>query len=308
MAPQQMCTIIQDTAPVFLPIEPSLEQVQRYCATKCPNDTVIENPSPKILNQIMCNINNSVPIIATCGNIDTYPTQKNDGKINYFLAKHLPCTDYFDHNWGKCALVGNSGSFHRIPHPEIDDYQTVIRFNDAPVKNHEQLVGSRTDIRIFNQQFVTAVSSSPTVPDEFQLENSIKLLRYRGVDSISSYSTELTEHFFSTAVLMYAEHMREIGVCLQNSETYLRNETDYLEGVEPGFKSPSTGFFAVVLLSRLCEVMHMFGFKDLPTDPNHYYGRLVEFGSLQGKSHNFKLEQAVFRYWREQTDKFVFFD
>ena len=60
---------------------------------------------------------------------------------------------------GTCAIVGSSGSllFNRYGQ-DIDSHHLTIRFNNAPADGRfEQIVGSRTDVRILNSHAAAAV-------------------------------------------------------------------------------------------------------------------------------------------------------
>lgn len=53
-----------------------------------------------------------------------------------------------------CAVISNSGVLLRYKHgEEIDAMTKVIRFNDAPVKGFEAVVGAKDDLRLMNDQF-----------------------------------------------------------------------------------------------------------------------------------------------------------
>jgi len=49
------------------------------------------------------------------------------------------------------AIVGSSGILKEKKYaPHIDSYETVIRFNRAPVEGYQEMVGCRTDLRVVN--------------------------------------------------------------------------------------------------------------------------------------------------------------
>ena len=66
-------------------------------------------------------------------------------------APDLPDLMKFD----TCAVVGSNGNVRNNENygREIDEHDQVIRFNDAPTVGYEDVVGSKTTIRIQNSDF-----------------------------------------------------------------------------------------------------------------------------------------------------------
>ena len=60
----------------------------------------------------------------------------------------LANTDLAPEQYHRCAVVGSSSRLEQTEHGQaIDEADTIIRFNDAPVKGREALIGKRCTIR-----------------------------------------------------------------------------------------------------------------------------------------------------------------
>ena len=79
------------------------------------------------------------------------------GKIDDELWDLLPDEDLLVKEssalYNSCAIVGSSGIVHHFSNgANIDGHEMVFRFNSAPTKGFEKLVGTRTTFRITNSQ------------------------------------------------------------------------------------------------------------------------------------------------------------
>mmetsp|Transcript_29004 Transcript_29004/g.81691 ORF Transcript_29004/g.81691 Transcript_29004/m.81691 type:complete len:447 (+) Transcript_29004:194-1534(+) len=76
------------------------------------------------------------------------------GRVTSGLLNAVEENDIFSHKvFEKCAVVGSSGILHHFQFgEEIDDHDMVLRFNSAPTRGFEKLVGSKTTHRITNTQ------------------------------------------------------------------------------------------------------------------------------------------------------------
>mmetsp|Transcript_429 Transcript_429/g.978 ORF Transcript_429/g.978 Transcript_429/m.978 type:complete len:575 (+) Transcript_429:254-1978(+) len=76
------------------------------------------------------------------------------GRVTSGLVAAVEDDDIFRQKiFDKCAVVGSSGILHHFDlGSEIDNHDMVLRFNSAPTKGFERLVGSKTTHRITNTQ------------------------------------------------------------------------------------------------------------------------------------------------------------
>lgn len=284
-----------------------MEDTLKYCSSKCPQQLETKRKTkPHQLNKLMCNFPENISLTVSCGNVQHYDLWQNaevPGKMNYFVSKYLPCTDLANSgSWGRCAIVGSSGSLKRIPHgQEIDQYDTIIRFNSAPTKGYEHMVGSRTDYRVVNHRWVTGIEGP--LPLEIQAEDSRKLVRYRGTGAMHSYHGTMTEHFFSTFRLMDDEFMNQAEVCLRERRYSLRHQLD--KHIAQVHKTPTSGFITIIVASYMCSKISAFGFVSEAKDSYNYYGDDSQFGAVKLASHNFELETAILEYWDNLSEHFT---
>lgn len=75
-------------------------------------------------------------------------------EINFFTSVLQPYGQLHHLSGSTCAVVSSSGVLQRFQHgPWIDQADTVIRFNDAPVAGYEALVGHKDMLRFVNMHF-----------------------------------------------------------------------------------------------------------------------------------------------------------
>jgi len=65
----------------------------------------------------------------------------------------LPETSpYVPRQFGRCAVVGNSGDLLKTKFgDEIDSYDVVFRENGAPIQNYTEYVGTKSTFRLLNR-------------------------------------------------------------------------------------------------------------------------------------------------------------
>ena len=68
----------------------------------------------------------------------------------------------FSVNWGKCAVVGNSGLLRFSEYGKaIDSHDVVVRINQAPIRGYSRRVGLKVTHRVFNRLWTRAYYLSP---------------------------------------------------------------------------------------------------------------------------------------------------
>jgi len=191
-------------------------------------------------------------------------------------------------SFSDCAVVGNSGVLSGSKNGEdIDRHECVVRMNAAEVKGHEEDVGSKTTFRLVNgllQQGKTLnYTSTPSkwlekirnrnlifVPVN---ERSLNIARNLTHDSNTIY--ELTEEF----------------------KDYISKDVKRKLN-----RHPSTGMFACLLFSCLCEhiTLYGFGFHQEDVENRHYW---EQWSDHHDGSHTWNKEKEIVHRFCE-SDQF----
>jgi len=181
-----------------------------------------------------------------------------------------------EHYKGKsCAVVGSSGAILDHEYGEIiDQHDVVMRCNQAPTAGFEKSVGSRTDVRIINSHYFTALkgTSPPShanfIPrmksiftdfDEnylYSLENNLIIVKY-GVNA-GLFSAEI-------------ERIKE-----KNNTILFLNSQFYEKGSHLVGTHATNGFIGILLALKYFDKVSCFGFtfcKEMktPTWEKLYY-------------------------------------
>ena len=140
----------------------------------------------------------------------------------------------------------------------IDDYECVVRMNHAPTDGYEELVGSRTTVR------VVQATNLPKMLGEKARENNRKVL----LPTEEIIIAPGPEHFFSDKAFRIArEQYRRLGLKAHfvwlTPESMSENDEAFerATGINraAGEVWLSTSWFAVFVASRLCERTHFYG-------------------------------------------------
>jgi len=193
-------------------------------------------------------------------------TKKNIGDGLKGLPRgSLPATSsdaFKDIKFGKCAVVGNSGILTLSNYgKDIDNYDTVVRMNQAPTSGYESKVGRKTSIRLLNRLWSYGYGRSRELHGKhLPLEKNVHLIASRGLDLVSNVKT-LQSYMKS--------HHNDVKVHVLNSR--LVSKTRVLMGglrqclskVGISFRGggvPTSGMVAIMTLKEVCDSVTVYGF------------------------------------------------
>ncbi|XP_030852159.1 alpha-N-acetylneuraminide alpha-2,8-sialyltransferase [Strongylocentrotus purpuratus] len=197
--------------------------------------------------------------------------------MNESVYNSFPHNSPFRHKrFKKCSLVGNSGSLlNNSCGEEIDDADFVFRCNAAPLRNHSEDAGFKSNFTTFNP--------------------SIFLKRFGGLASdrnLSHFLHHMKEYSGYLWFPCLSSH-RYTDLCLNASFFYNNTENQFVVGHPEHFKAIwqfwkdrnvtkiiSTGFYVTNFALTVCDELHLYGFWPFPTEfqseamrtvPYHYF-------------------------------------
>ncbi|KAJ3693950.1 hypothetical protein LUZ60_009430 [Juncus effusus] len=154
-------------------------------------------------------------------------------KLKLVLPETPP---YVPHQFGRCAVVGNSGDLLKTNFgEEIDNFDAVIRENGAPIQNYTKHVGRKSTFRILNRGSAKA------------LDKVIELDESRSEVLI----VKTTIHDIMNKMI------REIPI---------KNPVYLMLGTSFGASAKGTGLKALEFALSMCDSVDMYGFT---VDPGY---------------------------------------
>ena len=83
-------------------------------------------------------------------------------------------------NWGRCAVVGNSGLLRFSEYGKaIDSHDVIVRINQAPIRGYSRRVGLKVTHRVFNRLWTRAYYLSPSKLKRTNKEKEEELKRMK---------------------------------------------------------------------------------------------------------------------------------
>ncbi|XP_020092735.1 sialyltransferase-like protein 4 isoform X2 [Ananas comosus] len=153
------------------------------------------------------------------------------------LSRVLPETPpYVPRQFGRCAVIGNSGDLLKTElGEEIDGYDVVVRENGAPIQNYTKYVGSKSTFRLLNRGSAKALDKVAEL-DETRKEVLI---------------VKTTIHDIMNKMI------REVPI---TNPVYLMLGTSF------GSSAKGTGVKALEFALSICDTVDMYGFT---VDPGY---------------------------------------
>lgn len=168
-------------------------------------------------------------------------------KLSLVLPETSP---YVPHQFGRCAVVGNSGDLLKTKFgDEIDAYDVVIRENGAPIQNYTEYVGTKSTFRLLNRGSAKALDKVVEL-DETKKEVLV---------------VKTTIHDIMNQMI------RELPI---TNPVYLMLGTSF------GSSAKGTGLKALEFALSICDSVDMYGFT---VDPG--YKEWTRYFSESRKGH-----------------------
>jgi len=173
--------------------------------------------------------------------------------------------------WGRCAVVGNSGHLLRTTYgTQIDGHDVVMRINQAPTKEYESFVGKRTTHRLLNRLWTLAYADNKGLSATYR-SNARKWPLERGVSLITSRTA--SENFVTLAEFMAKSMRRRDVTTLPLNRPMVSKAEDMIKSFRhcaekklkkrfSGGNTASSGIVAALILRTLCNEVTLFGFGD----------------------------------------------
>ncbi|KAK7370085.1 hypothetical protein VNO80_12139 [Phaseolus coccineus] len=154
-------------------------------------------------------------------------------KLSLVLPETPP---YFPRQFGRCAVIGNSGDLLKTKFgKEIDGYEVVIRENGAPIQNYTDYVGRKSTFRLLNRGSAKALDKVVEL-DEQRKEALI---------------VKTTIHDIMNKMI------RDVPI---------RNPVYLMLGASFGSAAKGTGLKALEFALSMCDSVDMYGFT---VDPGY---------------------------------------
>lgn len=176
----------------------------------------------------------------------------------------------------RCVVVGSGGVLHGSHlGSHIDQYDIIIRLNNAPVPGFERDAGSRTTIRLFYPE------GAPHSANEYKKTSMVALVVFKSLDLVwlTSVITKQPLSLWSK-MWFWREVVEEIPLRPENFRI-LHPEIVHKTGqalqkytLKHGNILPTLGASAVVMALQLCDHVSLAGFgydMQHPEARLHYY-------------------------------------
>lgn len=176
----------------------------------------------------------------------------------------------------RCVVVGNGGVLHGSHlGSHIDQYDIIIRLNNAPVPGFERDAGSRTTIRLMYPE------GAPHSANEYKKTTMVALVVFKSLDLdwLTSVITKQPLSFWSK-MWFWREVVDDIPLRPENFRI-LHPEIIHKTGqvlqnyaLKQGNMVPTLGTSAVVMALQLCDQVSLAGFgydMQHPEARLHYY-------------------------------------
>uniref|UniRef100_A0A3B5M456 Lactosylceramide alpha-2,3-sialyltransferase n=1 Tax=Xiphophorus couchianus TaxID=32473 RepID=A0A3B5M456_9TELE len=200
----------------------------------------------------------------------------------------------------RCVVVGNGGILHGSHlGSHIDQYDVIIRMNNAPVPGFERDAGSRTTIRLMYPE------AAPHSADEYKKTSMIALVAFKSLDLdwLTSIITKQPLSFWSK-MWFWREVVDNIPLkpesfkILHPDIIHKTGQVIQRYAQKQGNMVPTLGASAVVMALQMCDHVSLAGFgydMQHPEARLHYY-EAIRMGAMKAQVvHDISAEKLFLR-------------
>ncbi|XP_022056378.1 ST3 beta-galactoside alpha-2,3-sialyltransferase 3b isoform X2 [Acanthochromis polyacanthus] len=202
----------------------------------------------------------------------------------------------------RCIIVGNGGILsNKSLGSRIDDYDVVVRLNEAPVKGYRKDVGTKTTIRI------TYPEGAIQKPENYEKDSLFVFSAFKPLD------------FKWLRQMVYKENLRGMEGFWKSVAHYVPREATEMRILNPYFiqeaafqfiglpfnngvmgrgNIPTLGTVAITMALHNCDEVSVAGFgydMNTPTAPLHYYETVKMSAIKESWTHNISKEKEFLR-------------
>ncbi|XP_038634496.1 CMP-N-acetylneuraminate-beta-galactosamide-alpha-2,3-sialyltransferase 4-like isoform X1 [Scyliorhinus canicula] len=203
----------------------------------------------------------------------------------------------------KCVIIGNGYTLRNSSLGEtINEYDIVIRINDAPVRGYEKDVGSKTTLRFFYPESATKEPNIENNPGTLLVFLPFKQVDVQWLREILYNEKRFRKGFWKPPPLIWEANPSNIRIL--NPYYIHQAATKLLKiplKVPPKSKKkpvhPTTGFLAITVALNYCDEVHVAGFGyplSQQATPIHYYGKTT-MKEMSNSEHNVTHEQLFLK-------------
>uniref|UniRef100_A0A8C2ZV09 CMP-N-acetylneuraminate-beta-1,4-galactoside alpha-2,3-sialyltransferase n=1 Tax=Cyclopterus lumpus TaxID=8103 RepID=A0A8C2ZV09_CYCLU len=202
----------------------------------------------------------------------------------------------------KCIVVGNGGIlFNKSLGSRIDDYDVVVRLNEAPVSSYGKDVGTKTTIRI------TYPEGAIQKPDNYEKDSLFVFSAFKPLDfkwlrqMVFKEKLRGTEGFWKSVahyVPREPTEMRILNPYFIQEAAFQFIGLPFNNGLMGKGNIPTLGTVAITMALHNCDEVAVAGFgydMNTPHAPLHYYETVKMSAIKESWTHNISKEKEFLR-------------
>ncbi|KAK9539004.1 hypothetical protein VZT92_004139 [Zoarces viviparus] len=202
----------------------------------------------------------------------------------------------------RCIIVGNGGIlFNKSLGSRIDDYDVVVRLNEAPVSGYSKDVGTKTTIRI------TYPEGAIQKPDNYEKDSLFVFSAFKPLDfkwlrqMVFKEKLRGTEGFWKSVahyVPREPTEMRILNPYFIQEAAFQFIGLPFNNGLMGKGNIPTLGTVAITMALHNCDEVAVAGFgydMNTPHAPLHYYESVKMSAIKESWTHNISKEKEFLR-------------